>query len=73
MLRGRFIGRSLDSLGLSDLLELLADCQREDPPSVALLETYLDRREPDWRAHLAGGEAPGSDQAGGARPVRRHG
>jgi hypothetical protein len=68
VLRGRFIGRSLDSLGLSDLLELLADCQREDPPSVALLETYLDRREPDWRAHLAGGAAPGGDQAGGARP-----
>ena len=68
VLRGRFSGRSLDSLGLSDLLELLADCQREDPPSVALLETYLDRREPDWRAHLAGGAAPGGDQAGGTRP-----
>ena len=50
VLRGRFAGRSLASLGVSDLLELLADCQREDPRSVPLLETYLDRRAPDWRA-----------------------
>jgi hypothetical protein len=57
VLRGRFAGRSLDSLGLAELLELLADCQREDPRSVALLETYLDRRQPDWRSHLAGEQA----------------
>ena len=60
VLSGRFGGRSLASLGLSDLLELLAECQREDPRSVALLETYLDRREPDWRSHVAG-------DAGGGR------
>lgn len=64
--RGGFAGRSLDSLGLSDLLDLLAECQREDPRSVALLETYLDRREPDWRAHVTGAEAgaEGDDEAG---------
>jgi DnaJ domain len=56
VLRGRFAGRSLDSLGLAELLELLADCQREDPRSIALLETYLDRRQPDWRGHVGGGE-----------------
>jgi DnaJ domain len=54
VLRGRFSGRTLESLGLSDLLELLADCQREDPRSVPLLETYLDRRQADWRGHAAG-------------------
>lgn len=57
VLRGRFEGRSLETLGLSELLELLAECQREDPRSVALLETYLDRRQPDWRAHVAGEDA----------------
>jgi hypothetical protein len=61
VLRGRFAGRSLASLGVSDLLELLAECQREDPRSVALLETYLDRRAPDWR----GGDAGGADQGAG--------
>jgi hypothetical protein len=57
VLRGPFAGRSLGSLGLADLLELLTDCQRDDPRSVALLETYLDRRQPDWRAHIAGEQA----------------
>ena len=66
VLRGRFAGRSLASLGLSDLLELLADCQREDPRSVALLETYLDRRAPDWR-----GPSPASGAA--ARQALRPG
>jgi hypothetical protein len=64
VLRGRFAGRSLASLGLADLLELIADCQRDDPRSVALLETYLDRRQPDWRDHAAGGA-----QRGGENPA----
>ncbi|MGH6902398.1 MAG: DnaJ domain-containing protein [Geminicoccaceae bacterium] len=62
VLRGQFAGRSLDSLGLGELLTLLADCQREDPRSVALLQTYLDRRQPDWRAHVAGERAQEGDQ-----------
>jgi hypothetical protein len=69
VLAGPFAGRSLESLGLGDLLALLADCQREDPRSVALLETYLDRREPDWREHVDPGEAAdggGSGTAGGS-------
>lgn len=49
VLRGPFRGRTLGSLGLAELLELLASCQRDDPRSVALIETYLDRRQPDWR------------------------
>ena len=69
--RGRFAGRSLASLGLSDLLDLLADCQREDPRSVALLETYLDRRAPDWRGQGAAGAAGGGEQhaASGGQPA----
>jgi hypothetical protein len=65
VLRGRFSGRTLESLGLSDLLELLADCQREDPRSVPLLETYLDRRQADWRGHVAG---DGEDEPARPRP-----
>jgi hypothetical protein len=66
VLRGRFAGRSLASLGVSDLLELLADCQREDPRSVPLLETYLDRRAPDWRADAgAAAGAGGGEHATG--------
>jgi hypothetical protein len=67
VLRGAFAGRSLGSLGLADLLDLLAGCQRDDPRSVALLETYLDRRQPDWRAHVAGEQAgPSGHQPGAA-------
>jgi DnaJ domain len=64
--RGRFAGRSLASLGLAELLDLLAECQRDDPRSVALIETYLDRRQPDWRAQ-AGAETPGDDHGADAR------
>ena len=66
VLRGQFAGRSLDLLGLGELLTLLADCQREDPRSVALLQTYLDRRQPDWRAHVAGEQAHGPDPEPGS-------
>lgn len=54
---GPFAGRALGSLGLTDLLSLLAWCQEEDPPSVALLQTYLDRRHPDWRDRVDSAEA----------------
>jgi hypothetical protein len=46
---GAFAGRELSSLGLGELLRLLEEARREDPPSVPLLEAYLDRRAPDWR------------------------
>ena len=49
VLQGQFAGRSLESLGLQDLIMLLIECQRDDPRAVPLLETYLDRRHPDWR------------------------
>ena len=65
VLRGRFAGRSLASLGLGELLTLIADCQRDDPRSVPLIETYLDRRQPDWRDHAAGGKQ-GGEQCGAA-------
>lgn len=67
VLLGPFAGRTLDSLGLSDLLDLVDHCRREDPRSVPLLETYLDRREPDWRAQVGdddAGERPQAPQDG---------
>ncbi len=46
---GRFAGRTLAGLDLEELLALLEEARANDPPSVALLEAYLDRREPRWR------------------------
>ena len=71
VLAGRFAGRSLESLGLQDLLSLMIECQRDDPRAVPLLETYLDRRHPDWRQQAGadqgsqgwGGDGPGADGA----------
>lgn len=63
VLQGRFAGRSLASLGLADLLELLGECQRDDPRAVPLLETYLDRRHPSWREQAG----VGSDDSGQSR------
>jgi hypothetical protein len=68
--RGPFAGRALGSLRLDDLLTLLQDCQQGDPRSVALLETYLDRQQPDWRDELARraerGRAAGASRTSGA-------
>jgi hypothetical protein len=69
VLRGPSAGRSLASLGLFELLDLLAACQRDDPRSVPLLETYLDRRQPDWRGHVASDQADGSGQKADATGV----
>lgn len=55
---GRHSGRPLSRLGLPALLELLEEARRDDPPSVDLLEAYLDRREPSWRQGRAGGPPP---------------
>ena len=67
VLRGRFAGRSLASLGIGELVDLLAECQRDDPRSVPLIETYLDRRQPDWRDEVGGGQqSQGADVPAGA-------
>jgi hypothetical protein len=62
--RGRHTGRELASLGLPELLALLADCRAEDPDSVALLEAWLDRLDPDWRATEAATPPPGTPPGG---------
>ena len=41
--QGSMAGRALDSLSRGELVSLLEECQAEDPQSVPLLESYLDR------------------------------
>jgi hypothetical protein len=53
VLRGRFAGRPLGSLGRDELTALL-DEVAGDPDSRGLLEAYLDRRWPEWRGRSAG-------------------
>ena len=50
VLAGRFQGRALGTLGFDELMELLAECRRDDAQSATVLETWLDRAQgPDWR------------------------
>ena len=58
--KGPFQGRRLEELDLQGLLTLWREVRAEDPPSVGLLEGYLDRFMPDWRT------AAGASGAGGA-------
>lgn len=64
---GAFAGRELAAMGLGELRALLDEARREDPPSVPLLEAYLDRRDPDWRGDggAAAGAAAGASSPGG--------
>jgi hypothetical protein len=43
VLQGRFAGQALEALTRDQLLELFAECVREDEDSAALLRAYLDR------------------------------
>ena len=50
VLKGKFKGALLSNMLLGEIVELLETCRADDPQSVALLESYLDRIEgPDWR------------------------
>jgi len=69
VLHGRFRGRSLDDLSLGQLRTLLEDCRRDDAQSASVLEAWLDRTHPDWRADEAGEGRDGRAQpppSGGA-------
>jgi len=66
VLDGRFSGRTLASLNLKDLLELYQESQA-DPDSARVMEGYLDRREPNWRAQNSQDRAHGHDAGGGGR------
>ncbi|WP_255575389.1 J domain-containing protein [Caldovatus aquaticus] len=68
--RGRYAGAELAELPLADLLALLGDCRAADPESVPLLEAWLDRVQPDWRAAAAAG---GTEGGGTPPPPRERG
>lgn len=78
VLQGRYRGRRIEQLPAQDLIQLLRECQVEDPDSVTLLEAYLDRTVgPDWRQREDSQEDSrrdgGQDRAGaagGGRPGR---
>ncbi|MCW8915846.1 MAG: DnaJ domain-containing protein [Magnetovibrio sp.] len=48
VLDGQFIGRTLDSLSSEELQHFYAEVQ-VDADSVRIVESYLDRRDPNWR------------------------
>jgi hypothetical protein len=54
-------GRRLGDLDYSACRALYGQCERCDPDGARLLEAYLDRRFPDWRAQTSG--SPGSSSA----------
>ena len=62
VLRGRFCGQGLASLTLNELFSLRRDLQQEEPASLPLLDTWLDRTRPDWR-NQQGNRKTGSDGA----------
>lgn len=69
ILRGRFAGRAIDTLGLDELLSLRAECELADPPSVRLVESYLDRSfGTDWRKRAPGAGDAGKSSDGGEAP-----
>jgi len=60
VLKGAFAGRELDTLSRSELMAVLAECHSEDPQSVPLLESYLERRfGAEWDERARAGEASG--------------
>jgi hypothetical protein len=65
---GQYAGRQLGEMSLEDLLDLLAECQ-EDPQSVQILESFIDRAHgDDWRfaEHQQNRNTGGSPPPGGA-------
>jgi hypothetical protein len=63
VIAGRYQGRELDSIELSDLVALIPEI---DPDSRALLGAYLDRRDARWRENADAGAATGQANASGA-------
>jgi len=61
VLAGRFVGRTLESLGESDLLQLHDECAG-DADSLRVLEAYLDRRlGAGWRRGSRTPQGPRGD------------
>ena len=73
VLAGTFTGRDLGGLSRTELSQLWRECRAGEAQSRQLLEAYLDRRWPEWRAEMlrasAGPNAESANvgQAGAAK------
>jgi hypothetical protein len=65
--KGHFQGRRLEELDNNSLIALWREVRAEDPASVSLVESYLDRFMPDWREAARGGA--GADGSGRPMPA----
>ena len=63
VLQGRFAGMRIEELGRAELLALLRECRAADEEGARLLEAYLDRADPDWRAEMHGERAGAAPRA----------
>lgn len=57
---GRFAGRRLDEMNEAELYEFWRDCRVGDEAAARLMESYLDRLKPDWRAAATAGGRGGA-------------
>jgi hypothetical protein len=64
---GPFTGRRIESLRVDELVDLFVFYKREDEQSARLIEAYLDRTSPTWRARYGPDGAPKTDSYS-ARP-----
>lgn len=72
VLAGTFTGRDLGGLSRTDLAMLWRECRAGEPQSRQLLEAYLERRWPEWRAEMprSGGADNGSSSSQGGDRIR---
>lgn len=68
VLEGDFKGARLSTLSVEQLLKLARECQ-QDPDSLQILEAYLDRAHPEWRAQ----QGASSGQSASAPPAAETG
>lgn len=61
VLEGQFQGLRLSAMSTEQLLALASECSR-DADSLQVLEAYLDRQHPQWRAGQAGAAGQASTQ-----------
>ena len=64
VLQGQFAGRRLSELSLVQLQALRADAAAMGDQSRLLLDAYLDRAHPDWRAAMGAGQSSQGNGAG---------
>jgi len=69
VLEGEFAGRRLDSLNPEELIVLWHEV-KGDPQSLQLLEAFIDRVDPDWRAESGAERESGGRTAGGGTMSR---